>query len=377
MLLCAGLWPTEDTESSYLYRCIPILTVFSGALMFYGTSKFCQENLYNLKVFTKGLSLLGSFSLVAFKALMFFLYRQQLHELNNILESMFEEVLEKVHYQPVVLSMLNLFRRPAYMVYYLTMGTIILYMCSPLILILYQAIKNIDPKRYGLPFPGSFPWIDGTPGIRYQVQYLFEIQLGWFMVFVTGSVDSVYGFYIFQMIGILRAMSLDCEKIEKSSKELDSVLQNCVKKQILLIRCRDIIQNVYGPVVLGLIVSSAIILCALIFQMFETEINVGKTVLFLLYGMMKMTQAFMYSWYGSLVTAESEAFQRSIYCSEWYQQGNVVLMKDVLLVLSQKPIILTACHFCHISLDLFVKILNTSLSYYFLLQTFDEDNNKS
>ncbi|KAL2713844.1 odorant receptor Or2-like [Vespula squamosa] len=373
LMLCAGLWPVENKESSYFYRHLPIFTVLSGIFMFFGTLKFCLENLDNIKVLTKGLSPLGSFGLVAVKALMFFLYREQLRELNLNLELMFEEMLEKTHYRPVVLSLLNLFKRPAYIVYYLTMFIILL----PFLLIVYQITKNISPKHYVLPYPATFSWIDGTPNILYQAQFLFEIIFGWFVVSVTSGVDTVYGFYIFQMSGILRVMCFECEKLGKSSKELDIILRNCIKRQILLLRCRDIIQNVYGPVVLCLIVSSVVVLCALIFQMFQTEISIGKTVLFLIYGTMKMTQAFMYSWYGSILAVESEAFRRSIYCCGWYQDGNIELMKDVLLMLVQKPIVLTACHLFYISLDLFVKILNTSLSYYFLLQTFDENNDES
>lgn len=47
-------------------------------------------------------------------------------------------------------------------------------------------------------------------------------------------------------------------------------------------------------------------------------------------------------------------------------------MKNILAILTQKPIIIIACHFVHISLDIFIKIINTSISYYFLLQTFEE-----
>nr|KAF7416802.1 hypothetical protein H0235_011333 [Vespula pensylvanica] len=348
ILFYAGLWPAENKESSYFYRHIPILIILSGIFMSFGTLRFCLENLDNIKVLTKGLSPLGSFLLVAVKALMFFLYQEQLRELNLNLELMFEEILEKVYYQPVIFSLLNLFK----------------------------LIENINPKHYILPYPTIFPWIDGSLGIRYQVQFLFEIQMGWFIVFVTSGVDSAYGFYIFQMIGILRVMSLECEKLGKSSKEHDIILRNCIRRQILLLRCRDIIQSIYGPVVLNLMLTSVVILCALIFQLLQTEITLGKAVVALLYGIVKMTQAFSYSWYGSILTTESEAFRRSVYCSEWYQNGNIELMKGVLLTLIQKPIVLSACHFFYISLDLFVKILNTSLSYYFLLQTFDEANDK-
>ncbi|XP_047355508.1 uncharacterized protein LOC124951317 isoform X1 [Vespa velutina] len=356
ILLCVGLWPMENTGSSCFYQYLPIFAILSATFMFYGTLKFCLENFDNVKVLSKGLSPLGSFGLVAVKALMFFLYREQLHELNMNLESMFEEMLKKTHYRPVILSLLNLFKRPAYIVYYLTMFVILLYLFRPFLLIVYEVIKNVSPKHYVLPFPTTFPWIDETPNMVFQAQFLFEIVFGWFVICVTSAVDTVYGFYIFQMSGVLRAMCFECEHLGKSSKELDVILRNCIKRQILLLRCRDIIQNVYGPIVLCLIVSSVIVLCALIFQMFQTEISIGKTVLFLFYGIMKIIQAFLYSWYGSILDVESEAFRQSIYCCRWYQDGNIKLMKGVLLILVQKPIVLTACHLFCISLDLFVKL---------------------
>ncbi|XP_047355511.1 uncharacterized protein LOC124951317 isoform X3 [Vespa velutina] len=321
ILLCVGLWPMENTGSSCFYQYLPIFAILSATFMFYGTLKFCLENFDNVKVLSKGLSPLGSFGLVAVKALMFFLYREQLHELNMNLESMFEEMLKKTHYRPVILSLLNLFKRPAYIVYYLTMFVILLYLFRPFLLIVYEVIKNVSPKHYVLPFPTTFPWIDETPNMVFQAQFLFEIVFGWFVICVTSAVDTVYGFYIFQMSGVLRAMCFECEHLGKSSKELDVILRNCIKRQILLLRCRDIIQNVYGPIVLCLIVSSVIVLCALIFQMFQ-----------------------------------SEAFRQSIYCCRWYQDGNIKLMKGVLLILVQKPIVLTACHLFCISLDLFVKL---------------------
>ncbi|XP_043498667.1 uncharacterized protein LOC122521967 [Polistes fuscatus] len=375
LLFYSGLWPVENKKSSYFYRHIPILAIVYAALLFYGCVRFCKDNLDDVKAFTKGLSPLGSMVVVIIKVLMFFLYQEEIRELHLNLESIFEEVIEKTYCRPVLFEMLNIFKRPAYIFYYLTIITVIMLTCMPLLLIVYEAIKNINPRHYILPYPATFPWIDGSFGIKYELQYLHEIQVGWFIIFVTSGVDTAYGFYIFQMVGILRFMSLECEKIGKSSDELDIILlRNCIEKEILLLRCRDIIQNVYGPVVLNLIVSSVVVLCGLIFQVLQVqEISVGKAVVTIFYGIVKMSQAFMYSWYGSILVTESEAFKRNVYCSKWYQYQKIQLMKSVLLILAQKPIVLTACHFFYISLDLFVKVNNythciiyqISLYYYF------------
>lgn len=201
---------------------------------------------------------------------MFIIHRKQFYELHSTLELMYNEVLENTQFRPIVLSTINLFRYPAYMVYYLILGTMSLYIFAPVIIIGYEGIKGVEPKHYSLPFLTNFPWVDGTPGIIYQIQFLFETQCVWFIIFVTGGVDSSYGFYLFQMIGLLRAMSFECENTVKSS-EFENTLYNCIKKQIRLLHCRDIIQQIYGPIVLDLMLTNAIVLCALIFQAFQVN----------------------------------------------------------------------------------------------------------
>lgn len=65
MLLLGGIYPM--TKSSFLYRQLPVLTLLTSFVMFYGTVRFCLHNFSNLSVFTKGLSLVGSFSLMIVK----------------------------------------------------------------------------------------------------------------------------------------------------------------------------------------------------------------------------------------------------------------------------------------------------------------------
>ncbi|XP_047354649.1 odorant receptor 82a-like isoform X1 [Vespa velutina] len=362
MLLLGGIYPM--IESSILYRQLPVLTLLTSFIMFFGVVRFCLYNINNLSVFTKSLSLVGSFSLMIVKAFMFIIYRKQFYELHSTLELMYNEVLENSTFRPIVLSTINLFRYPAYMVYYLILGTMSLYIFAPIIIIGYEGIKGVEPKHYSLPFLTNFPWIDGTPGLIYQIQFLFETQCVWFIIFVTGGVDSSYGFYLFQMIGLLRAMSFECENTFKSSSEFKTTLYNCIKKQIRLLRCRDIIQQIYGPIVLDLMLTNAIVLCALIFQALQTEMTIGKMLIFVIYGLLKTIQAFMYSWYGSIIVSESEAFQRSVYCSKWYEYSeNTMLMKDVLVILTQKPIVLISCHFSHISLNIFIKVKKKGYNY--------------
>lgn len=53
---------------------------------------------------------------------------------------------------------------------------------------------------------------------------------------------------------------------------------------------------------------------------------------------------------------QGEDFRRRIYCCKWYAYGNLSIMKGILLVLTQKPMVLVACNFFSISLDMFLKV---------------------
>lgn len=72
MLLLGGIYPM--TKSSILYRQLPVLTLLTSFIMFFGVVRFCLYNFNNLSVFTKGLSLVGSFSLMIVKVNLIFEY---------------------------------------------------------------------------------------------------------------------------------------------------------------------------------------------------------------------------------------------------------------------------------------------------------------
>lgn len=73
MLFLGGIWPTA--ESSFLYQQLPVVTLLSTVVMFFGALKFCLDNIHNLSIFTKGLSLVGSFSLMFIKVYIIYIHK--------------------------------------------------------------------------------------------------------------------------------------------------------------------------------------------------------------------------------------------------------------------------------------------------------------
>ncbi|KAG6797616.1 hypothetical protein HZU73_06936 [Apis mellifera caucasica] len=114
-------------------------------------------------------------------------------------------------------------------------------------------------------------------------------------------------------------------------------------------------------------------MCSIIFQLFQVNgINIYKIGTFMIYLMLKLIQTFLYSWPGDVIFTESEFLRRNVYCSCWYDK-NTSFAKYFLLVLAQRPIVLKACSLVQVTMDLLAKIMNTTISYYFLLETMNDD----
>ncbi|XP_076376183.1 uncharacterized protein LOC117229617 isoform X4 [Megalopta genalis] len=101
--------------------------------------------------------------------------------------------------------------------------------------------------------------------------------------------------------------------------------------------------------------------------MVNAAMPVVKAASVILYLTGKVLQTFMYTWSGGVVTSEE------VCCNNWYEDTSVKTGKLTLTILMQKSMILKACRLMAVSDDLFAKIINRAISYYFLLLTLDDD----
>ncbi|XP_034934706.1 odorant receptor 47a-like [Chelonus insularis] len=99
------------------------------------------------------------------------------------------------------------------------------------------------------------------------------------------------------------------------------------------------------------------------------SITILRAIRILAYVLTKVIQTYMYSWCGTHLTMESEEYRNAIYSADWY--GEKRFMTAIIIMLKQRPLILSACHFSTVSVDIFMKILNTTVSYYFLIKTLE------
>lgn len=155
---------------------------------------------------------------------------------------------------------------------------ILSYVCPPLISIIHQIVRHIEPRRYRLPFLAKFPWIVPiNGGFLFYLHFLYHFFIGWCMVFTINSVDSLFGFYAFQISSILRAMSIKLRSNLQSREMFPEMLKMCVQIHRQLFRCSYVLEDIWQLLILRMLLTNACVICALIFE--ASQVFLGNDII--------------------------------------------------------------------------------------------------
>ncbi|KMQ97986.1 gamma-tubulin complex component 4, partial [Lasius niger] len=194
----------------------------------------------------------------------FLIKREKLFELHETLNDLFEQELSRD--QETALATLYAFDRPSYIVFFTVASTVLLYVCPPLISIIRQIVHHTEPRRYRLPFPAKFPWtVPINGGFLFYLHFLYHLFVGWWMLFTINSVDSLFGFYAFQISSILRTMSVKLANL-RSRETFSEMLKTCVRMHRRLLRCSHMLEDIWQLIILRMLLVNSILICALIFE---------------------------------------------------------------------------------------------------------------
>nr|QNL15064.1 olfactory receptor 120 [Aulacocentrum confusum] len=139
------------------------------------------------------------------------------------------------------------------------------FIITPIILVFHQRKHDINPVKYLLIIPGAYPWKITPNGFVYKFIYTMEAVSMTLTVFVAVGIDSLFTFYVFQIIGRFREMTYRISNINEKN-DFRNAIRECVRQHEILMRCRDILEKIYGPIVLWTIIINAIHLCGQIFE---------------------------------------------------------------------------------------------------------------
>ncbi|CAD6214746.1 GSCOCT00004199001.3-RA-CDS [Cotesia congregata] len=367
LLSIVGLWTKQN--SSLLSRLrIHIYLTFLVVPTF-GTINYLVANISNINLAINSLCSLLAFSTVIIKGMSFIINRKDVDELHTILDPYFYELMKNPEMSKQVLNKISTFRRLPKLITAMLMTGSISYAIGPIVSIIHQIRHKLYPIDFNFIYLTLYPWEIPRNSLIHFLHFINEYLSTSTIVLISPAVDSLYTYYMFQTIGILREMSYRISMFDE--KNCDFEIRECVNKYEILVRCMKKIQKVYGAIILWTMNTNAIVLCIVMYQLSHAKsIPFFALSLCVAYVCLKLTQVFIYAWSGSLLTTESERFRETIYASRWL--GNTRLKASIIIMLCQRPLILTVYNLLYVTIDMFMKVVNTTISYYLLLKTFEQ-----
>ncbi|XP_063975394.1 uncharacterized protein LOC135161609 isoform X2 [Diachasmimorpha longicaudata] len=357
-LYIVGLWPSENPKM--YYRLLPYAQLLLSTMTVVAIINFLGHHIKNINVVIKVVSLLTSTSLYILKLCSLTIYRKEILRIHRILHRFYMEIIDDERLVEFACKKVKLCHYLGGSMVATVYGSFfLLLVLLPLINIFIQEIQHHENIKYTLVYPTMYPWNTTSNGLPYRITYVLESLTAFSCCNVTSGADCLLLFWIFQVTTQLRAMSYRLNNIRKDDNYDKIIRQNIVQYGILM-RLRDELQKIYGPIIMYNNSSGAALLCTLIFQLTKasslTKIQIAR---FTVYAIGKTLQVYMYSWPGTLLTTEVN--------EDWVNQS--ACRTSVLMTLSQKPLTLKICHVSFMSVEMFAVLINTTVSYYLLLKT--------
>ncbi|XP_011690503.1 PREDICTED: uncharacterized protein LOC105451631 [Wasmannia auropunctata] len=300
----------------------------------------------------------------------FMINRDSLINYHRTLNDLLEEELmgNEKKIRTVIFTPLRTISAMAYTYFAILVVLVVAYFAPTYIFVL----RNLShlTTNYTLPLTKGFGHLWNLPdNFLYHFHLPFETFLLLLTCITACGIDSVFGFYVYLIISTMRAMTFRLINPLPTEKFSD-LLRTCVVKHQKLLRCRDTLEHIYGPIVFWHVVTNAILLCALIYEaMLFSSFDLANLFAFLTYALIKLLQTFTYAWYGTLLTNAGEDFRNGIYFGEWPNSSlDRHVRTNVILIMMQKPMTVNAV-FTPVDVIMFTNFVNTTMSYFFLLQS--------
>ncbi|KAL0103976.1 hypothetical protein PUN28_016971 [Cardiocondyla obscurior] len=370
VLIISGCWymPTKSGKPRYYWSLCVLLVAITYALLNMHASYFHR---HRLAIMMKYIGITISAFGVILKVGSVLINRSSLIHCYQTLKDLFEEELtQNDQVRAIIFSPLPTIRILAY-IYSAILIAMMMAFFMPAYLSVIRDLCHLHlTTNYSLPISRGYGYFWTVPNnFLYHFHLLFETSGAAVSSITACSMDSAFGFYVYQFASTMRAMTFRLTNPQPNEK-FSNVLRTCVAKHQKLLLCRNTLEHVYGPIVFWHTVTNAVLLCALIYEMSSlSEINIFSVSISLTYGMIKCLQTFTYAWYGTILTDAGEDFRKGIYFGEWHNSRlDRHVRTNVILIMMQKPMTINA-FFSSVDMIMFTNFVNTTVSYFFLLQS--------
>ncbi|XP_044596873.1 uncharacterized protein LOC123273521 isoform X2 [Cotesia glomerata] len=303
LMTIIGLWPYENP--SFFYQLVPYIQILLSLGMGLGIFGFVLDHFSNIGLVTRGLSVMTSFITIILKVVCLVMNQKELVELHTNLDPYFDKLLTNSKLTKIVLKKVKVYKFLSWSLAFCVFTCLAAYIIGPLVYITNCYFNKITITKYPLIYPSGYPWKITSNGFVYKIHFIFETLATSALFFVTCSIDSLFTLYVFQMVAQLREMSYCITHIENED-DSQEVVCKCVNQYEKIIRSKYILEKIYGPTILWIMASNAVVLCTLLFQVSQMKsISIIRGMLIVTYVGIKVIQTFMYAWAGSNLTEEN------------------------------------------------------------------------
>nr|AZQ24929.1 odorant receptor [Aphidius gifuensis] len=372
LMLAMGLWPVKNP--TIIYRIRPYIVGCSIFLVFLGLCNFIYHNSHILTIALRGVGLALSLTAVMIKIGSYIYYRKLYLEIEDILNEIMAEQLTKENIIKIMLDPIVYFStKVSWFIFFSGYGIMSVLFSKPIIFMFKELINNVQPFKYMLHYPLVYPYKINND-LTWIAHFIFESFVSIFFCTVGTSTDNTFGYYSSHIMAQFRTLNYEIENINNNEKvAFDEKIKSLIVRHKQLIHCCILLQNANGPIVLILSLTTAVILCTLLFQISQMKnILFGQLIWLTVYISFKLFQTLIYAWSGEKITSESEQFRVSVYACNWEKMDYHSSAKSLIIMMNQRPVNLKACGILPINATLFTSMLNGSLSYFFLLRSLQE-----
>ncbi|CAD6214706.1 GSCOCT00004188001.2-RA-CDS, partial [Cotesia congregata] len=374
LTMASGFWPSENL--SLPYRLLSYMQLSLNFGMFLAIFNFVRLYAHRLALLIKSFGVMTTYLSSTLKITCFLINRKEALELHRILDPYFTKLAQDRQMKKIIFKKFTLLKLITWLFFFCVFITLSAMIITPLIDIAMQHHKPGKSIKYPLIYPSKYPWQTSSNGWAYKLTFLFETLATASLFCISLSVDSLFLFYIFQIIGQLREMGYCITHTDGyNEKGKDFVIRKAVYQYQRLIRAKEIIEKIYGPIVLWIMCTNAVIMCVFIFQsmqvlrLFADEKFTGCEIDddFHVRSVKSITNVYIrLEWH----LFDGGDYREALYNIDWY--GSKKIMTSIIIMMAQKPMIVTALNFSTVTVDIFTMVMKTTISYFFLLQTLEE-----
>lgn len=310
---------------------------------------------------SEGLSVLPSFCITALKIIF---YVKQMTGIREVIHRMQENVAEQCRKNEKSREIFSGAEKHLYILtilFLMSLVSCMIFYCAIPTFVKYYLIFSGRPYDYNTPFSVQFV-------ISIESHPLFEIIFVtcavsvFFMAMEMISMDTVFvGLVIYarahftDLIAFIK--SVGAQQDPNDDEAIHGAIRECISYHKQILAYVERVQDAMSITIFVQYVGSTFLLCTIIFQT-TVSTRIDNLPIYVSFLAGCITQLFMYSFYGTLLTDEGLEVSLTIYKDfKWYEfspRNRKLLL--VFMLRAQNPVQLTAMKFFDCSLDTFVMV---------------------